>query len=106
LFGLHCTGTKQLKEIKMKKIILATAIVTLISGAAFAQSGANPSAPQPSSTGMGVNQPGTTGTGTAADRPDSKGGMTNNGMSNGTTGMNNNMQQGGESKDGMGGMSK
>jgi hypothetical protein len=55
----------------MKKIVLATAFVTLMSGAAFAQAGANPSAPQPSSTGIGVNQPGTTSTGTAVDRPDS-----------------------------------
>jgi uncharacterized protein YdeI (BOF family) len=66
-------------EFTMKKIILATAVATLISGAAFAQSGANPSAPQPGSTGMGVNQPGTTGTGTAVDRPDS---MKKDGMSN------------------------
>jgi uncharacterized protein YdeI (BOF family) len=55
----------------MKKIILATAVATLISGAAFAQSGSNPNAPQPSSSGVGVNQPGTTSTGTAVDRPDS-----------------------------------
>jgi opacity protein-like surface antigen len=54
----------------MKKIILATALATMMSGsAAFAQ--ANPNAPQPGSTGVGVNQPGTTGTGTAVDRPDS-----------------------------------
>jgi hypothetical protein len=60
LFGVH-----------MKKIIIATALVTMLSGAAFAQSGANPSAPQPSSDGRGVNMPGTTSTGTAVDRPDS-----------------------------------
>lgn len=62
----------------MKKIILATALATLMSGsAAFAQ--ANPNAPQPGSTGAGVNQPATTGTGTAVDRPDStkKGSMSN-----------------------------
>jgi uncharacterized protein YdeI (BOF family) len=66
----------------MKKIVLAAAMATLISGAAFAQS--NPNAPQPGSTGVGVNQPGTTATGTAVDRPDSmkKDGMTS-GMSTG-----------------------
>ncbi len=53
----------------MKKIILAAAMATLMSGSAFAQ--ANPNAPQPGSTGAGVNQPATTGTGTAVDRPDS-----------------------------------
>lgn len=53
----------------MKKIILATALAALMSGSAFAQ--ANPNAPQPGSTGAGVNQPATTGTGTAVDRPDS-----------------------------------
>ena len=55
----------------MKKMIIASAILTLISGAAFAQAGANPSAPQPSSDGRGVNIPATTRTGTAVDRPDS-----------------------------------
>ena len=55
----------------MKKLILASAIVALSASASFAQSGANPSAPQPGSTGAGVNQPGTTSTGTAVDRPDS-----------------------------------
>jgi hypothetical protein len=35
----------------MKKILLATAIVTMMSGAAFAQSGANPTPPRPSSDG-------------------------------------------------------
>ena len=54
----------------MKKIILAAAVATLVSGAAFAQ-GSNPNAPQPSSTGAGINQPGTTSTGVAVDRPDS-----------------------------------
>jgi hypothetical protein len=77
----------------MKKIILATALATLMSGSAFAQ--ANPNAPQPGSTGAGINQPGTTGTGTAVDRPDSmktdgvshstkKEGMTKDGMHKGS----------------------
>jgi hypothetical protein len=55
----------------MNKLVIATAIVALSASASFAQSGANPSAPQPGSTGAGVNQPGTTSTGTAVDRPDS-----------------------------------
>lgn len=56
----------------MKKIILAAAFATMISGSAFAQSGGgNPNAPQPSADGRGVNIPGTTTTGTAVDRPDS-----------------------------------
>jgi hypothetical protein len=58
-------------EPKMKKIILATAIATMMSGAAFAQGTGNMNAPQPSSTGAGVNVPGTTSTGVAVDRPDS-----------------------------------
>jgi hypothetical protein len=56
---------------QMKKLIIASAIVALSASASYAQSGANPSAPQPGSTGAGVNQPGTTSTGTAVDRPDS-----------------------------------
>lgn len=55
----------------MKKLILAAALVGFTATAAFAQSGANPSAPQPSSSGTGVNVPGTTATGTAVDKPDS-----------------------------------
>jgi len=86
----------------MKKIIVAAAILGLSATSSFAQSGANPSAPQPGSTGAGVNQPGTTSTGTAVDRPDS---MKKDGMS-GTSGMKNNMQQGGASKDGMGQQNK
>ena len=54
----------------MKKILIAAALVALGSPA-YAQSGANPSAPQPGSTGAGVNVPATTPTGTAIDRPDS-----------------------------------
>jgi hypothetical protein len=53
----------------MKKIVLAAALIGFSATAAFAQSGTNPSAPQPGSTGMGVNQPGTTATGTAVDAP-------------------------------------
>jgi hypothetical protein len=76
----------------MKKIILATAISALMTGAAFAQ--ANPNAPQPSSTGAGINQPGTTSTGVAVDRPDSD--------KMGTTGMKKDgMAKGGMAKDGM-----
>jgi hypothetical protein len=73
----------------MKKIILAATIATLMSGSAFAQ--ANPNAPQPGSTGVGVNQPGTTGTGTAVDRPDSSK----------TSGMSNSMKKDSMTKDGM-----
>jgi hypothetical protein len=93
----------------MQNIIVAASILALSATASFAQSGANPSAPQPSSTGAGVNQPGTTSTGTAVDRPDTmkKDGMSStSGMSNTGSGMNNNMQQGGTSKDGMGQQNK
>jgi pentapeptide MXKDX repeat protein len=82
----------------MKTFITAVAMLGLTASASFAQSGANPSAPQPSSTGAGVNQPGTTSTGTAVDRPDS---MKKDGMS-GTTGMKKDgMAKDGMSKDGM-----
>ena len=53
----------------MKKIILATAIATMMSTAAFAQF--NQNAPQPSSDGRGVNVPATSSTGAAIDQPDS-----------------------------------
>ena len=44
----------------MKKTILAaTAALLMTAPAAFAQSGANPNAPQMNSTGTGVTQPGT-----------------------------------------------
>jgi hypothetical protein len=89
----------------MKKIILAAAVLTLVSGSAFAQGATgNMNAPQPSSDGRGVNVPGTTSTGTAVDRSDMKGGMTNSGTT--TTTGNSNMQQGGASKDGMGQQNK
>jgi hypothetical protein len=95
------------EDIQMKKFVIAAAIVGLSATASFAQSGANPSAPQPGSTGAGVNQPATTSTGTAVDRPDT---MKKDGMSGtsgmGSTGTNNNMQQGGASKDGMGQQNK
>jgi hypothetical protein len=60
----------------MKKLILATTAALLIAAPAFAQTGANPSAPQANSTGTGVTQPGTTGTGTAVDRPQASGSST------------------------------
>ena len=91
----------------MKKFIIAAAIAGLTATSSFAQSGANPSAPQPGSTGAGVNQPGTTSTGAAVDRPDTMkkdGTSGTSGMSN--TGTNKNMQQGGASKDGMGQQNK
>lgn len=81
----------------MKKILIAATCASLMCGSAFAQSGANPSAPQPSSTGAGMNQPGTTSTGTAVDRPDT---MKKDGMS-GTSGMNNGMKKDGMAKDSM-----
>jgi hypothetical protein len=98
-------------ENHVKKIILATALATMMSTAAFAQF--NQSAPQPSADGRGVNVPGTTSTGTAVDRPDSNQAQENarmnrpgsdNGMSSGagngmsggtTTGMSNGMTTGG-----------
>jgi hypothetical protein len=104
---IRCVGTINRRDADMKKIIIAAAIFGFSATASFAQSGANPSAPQPGSTGAGVNQPGTTATGTAVDRPDT---MKRDGMS-GTSGMNNagtsnKMQQGGASKDGMGQQNK
>jgi hypothetical protein len=53
---------------EMKKFTMISGVALLavsLSGTAFAQ-GANPSAPQPNSTGTGVVQPGTTGTATDA----------------------------------------
>ena len=76
----------------MKKIIIATAIATMMSTAAFAQF--NQNAPQPSSDGRGINVPATSPTGAAIDRPDSNRmeqrerameNNANNSMSNGTT---------------------
>jgi hypothetical protein len=86
------------EDIPVKKILIAAAVVGLTATSAIAQSGANPSAPQPGSTGAGVNQPGTTSTGTAVDRPDS---MKKEGMS-GTSGMSTNkMKKDNMAKDGM-----
>jgi len=69
---------------KFATVSTATLLAIGLSSAAFAQ-GANPSAPQPSSTGAGVVQPGTTASGTATDSK----------MKSGTTGTND------KSKDGM-----
>jgi pentapeptide MXKDX repeat protein len=89
----HCRGKHNQPEATMKKIILATAVTALMTGAAFAQ--ANPNAPQPSSTGAGINQPGTTSTGVAVDRSDS-------GKMGTTTGMKkDSMKKDGMAKDGM-----
>jgi hypothetical protein len=86
-------GGNQMK--KFATISGAAILAVSLSGAAFAQ-GANPSAPQPSSTGAGVVQPGTTSTGTATDAK----------MKSGTTGMEKSGMK--DSKDGMkkDGMSK
>lgn len=91
----HCNDRE---EIPVKKILIAAAVAGFTATSAFAQSGANPSAPQPGSTGAGVNQPGTTSTGTAVDRPDT---MRKDGMS-GTSGMSTTkMKKDGMAKDGM-----
>jgi hypothetical protein len=82
------------KELKMKKIVLAAVLIGFSATAALAQSGANPSAPQPSSSGAGVNTPATTGTGTAVDTK-SKTDMTKDKMSK------DNMSKDGMKKDGM-----
>jgi microcystin-dependent protein len=68
-----CDG--RLLEIEMRKIILAAALIGFSVGGAFAQAGANPSAPQPNSTGTGVTTPGMTKTGEATDKPMTKGHM-------------------------------
>ena len=51
---------------RLMTFVGAAALAAGLSSAAFGQ-GANPSAPQPNSTGTGVIQPGTTSTGTATD---------------------------------------
>jgi hypothetical protein len=56
-------------EIQMRRIVLAVALIGFSVGGAFAQTGANPSAPQPNSTGTGVTTPGTSKTGEATDKP-------------------------------------
>lgn len=57
----------------MRKVVLSAVLIGLSMGGAFAQSGANPSAPQPSSTGAGVVTPGSTKTGEATDSKPTKG---------------------------------
>jgi hypothetical protein len=49
----------------LMKMSAAVLLAASLSGAAFAQAGANPNAPQPNSAGTGVIQPGTTSTGEA-----------------------------------------
>ena len=85
----------------MKKFVTITTAALLaasVSSAAFAQAGANPSAPQPNSTGTGVVQPGMDKNGTATDAK----------MKSGTTGMNDKSKDGMMKNDGMknDGMSK
>jgi hypothetical protein len=68
----------------MRKFIDAAAIIGMTATTLYAQFGANPSAPLPGSTGVGVKHD-TTSTGTAVDRPISgtnmpSGGMANDGM--------------------------
>jgi len=69
---IHPARGMTTNEDNMKKTLIAVAAAALMTApAAFAQSGANPSAPQVNSAGNGVTQPGTTSTGTAVDRPTS-----------------------------------
>jgi hypothetical protein len=58
---------------KFATITPAALLAVSLSSAAFAQAGANPSAPQPSSTGAGVVQPGMDKNGTATDAKMMKG---------------------------------
>jgi hypothetical protein len=61
----------QKKGFQMKKlstISIAMALAASASCAAYAQN--NPNAPQPNSSGTGVNAPATSPTGQAIDRPD------------------------------------
>jgi hypothetical protein len=84
------SGGNQMK--KFATFSTAALLAVSLSGAAFAQAGANPSAPQPSSTGQGVVQPGMDKNGTATDAK----------MKSGTTGMNDKSGMGSkDSKDGM-----
>jgi hypothetical protein len=57
----------------MRKLIFSAALMGLATTGAYAQNGANPSAPQPSSTGAGVVTPGTTKTSEATDSKMTKG---------------------------------
>jgi hypothetical protein len=58
------------RESPMKALLVATALLGFTSVATFAQTGANPRAPEVNSTGTGITQPGVTSTGRAIDRPD------------------------------------
>jgi hypothetical protein len=60
---------RPLWRLKMRKIILAATLIGFSVGGALAQSGANPSAPQPNSTGTGVTNAGMTKTGEATNKP-------------------------------------
>jgi hypothetical protein len=77
---------------KFATISTAALLAVSLSSAAFAQAGANPSAPQPNATGTGTVQPGMDKNGTATDAK----------MKSGTTGMNDKSGMGSkDSKDGM-----
>lgn len=78
----------------MKKLVTVTGAALLaisLSGAAFAQNGANQNAPQPNSTGTGVTTPGTKASGEA----------TNSKMKSGTSGSNMKSGSMSDTKDGM-----
>jgi hypothetical protein len=62
----------------MKKISMIAAAALLavsVTGAAFAQAGGNPNAPEPNSSGTGIVKPGTDKSGTAVDPSMKKGKM-------------------------------
>jgi hypothetical protein len=70
----------------MKKFAMTTGAALLaasLSGPAFAQTGANPSAPQPNSMGTGVTTPGTKASGEATDSK-MKSGTTGSAMKKGS----------------------
>jgi hypothetical protein len=75
----------------MKKFAIIGAALLGLSGAAFAQSGANPNAPQPNSMGTGAVTPGTKASGEATDSK----------MKSGTTGMNDKSSKDGTKSDTM-----
>lgn len=66
-------NTKRGMDLMKKTMIAATAALLMTAPAAFAQSGANPNAPQMNSTGTGVTQPGKNSRGTAVDVPERSG---------------------------------
>ncbi len=77
----------------MKKLALAAALIGFTATAAFSQGATgNMNAPQPSSTGAGINQPGTTSTGAAVDRQTTGAGT--------STGVQKNVSKDAMSKDG------